>query len=299
MAGVCHNGIHMDTLQGIEDLKRWRGTTFVPTMGALHEGHCALIRRAASFGAPVVVSIFVNARQFAPGEDFDAYPRSLDADLAAAKQSGAAAVFLPSTDLVFPDGVDLRCPSLPGVAISPGLEDTARPHFFSGVCLVVARLFDLLLPARAVFGEKDWQQLKVIEAMVRDHADRFPLDIVSCPTSRDTDGLALSSRNAYLDEQQRDRSTALWRALQLAQSADGIVAAEHAMGTCLNAAGLDVEYAVVRDAQTLEPLDATAEAHVHVRHPESLPAMRALIAARLDNVRLIDNAPFPATYTST
>ncbi len=289
----------MDTLQGIDDLRRWQGATFVPTMGALHEGHCALIRRGAAFGSPVVVSIFVNAHQFAPNEDLDAYPRSLNADLDAAERSGAAAVFLPEADLVFPNGVDLHCPSLPRVATSPGLEDACRPHFFPGVCLVVARLFDLLLPARAVFGEKDWQQLKVIETMVRDDAERFPLDIVGCPTSRDTDGLALSSRNAYLDERQRGRATALWRALQLAQSADGVVTAENAMSTCLSAAGLEVEYAVVRDAQTLEPLDAINEDRLHLSNPRSFPAMRALIAARLDNVRLIDNAPFPATYTSS
>ena len=289
--------LHMDTLQGIDDLRRWRGATFVPTMGALHEGHCALIRCGAAFGSPVVVSIFVNAHQFAPDEDLDTYPRSLNADLDAAQRSGAAAVFLPEADLVFPNGVDLHCPSLPHVATSPGLEDACRPHFFPGVCLVVARLFDLLRPARAVFGEKDWQQLKVIEAMVRNDAERFPLDIVGCPTSRDADGLALSSRNAYLDEQQRGRAAALWQALQLAQVADDVGAAENAMNACLNAAGLDVEYAVVRDTETLERSDAIDGDHLHLIDPQPLPAMRALIAARLDGVRLIDNAPFPAAHS--
>jgi pantoate--beta-alanine ligase len=273
----------MDTLHGIDDLERWRGATFVPTMGALHQGHCALIRQGLTFEAPVVVSIFVNEHQFAPGEDFDTYPRTLDADLSAACDAGASAVFLPSADLVYPPGAAAQFSPLPRVATMPGLEDACRPRFFPGVCLVVARLFDLVRPARAVFGEKDWQQLKVIEAMVQRDTKRFPMDIVGCPTSRECDGLALSSRNAYLDAQQRVRATALWRALELAKSANGADEAEQAMVSCLQAADLCVEYAVVRDAETLGD-------------PDVMRPLRALIAARLDSLRLIDNAQFSATH---
>jgi len=287
----------MDTLHGIDDLERWRGATFVPTMGALHEGHCGLIRCGVAFGAPVVVSIFVNEHQFTPGEDFETYPRSIDADLDAARAAGAAAVFVPTTDLVFPGDTAVHSPKLPRVATAPGLEDACRPHFFAGVCLVVARLFDLVQPGRAIFGEKDWQQLKVIEAMVRDNADRFPLDIVGCPTGRADDGLALSSRNAYLDDQQRGRATALWRALEAAQQAHahgGAAKTEQAMDACLRAAGLDVEYAVVRDAETLDaPISTGPNKEADAQRP-----LRALIAARLDSVRLIDNAGlhFPAIH---
>jgi pantoate--beta-alanine ligase len=360
----------MDTLHSIDELRPWLGATFVPTMGALHGGHCDLIRCGTRFGSPVVVSIFVNAHQFAPHEDFETYPRSIEADLAAAKDAGAAAVFVPNHDVMFPADVDLPSHTLPRVATAPGLEDASRPHFFPGVCKVVARLFDLLQPKRAVFGEKDWQQLKVIEAMVQGDKVRFPLDVMACPTSRASDGLALSSRNAYLDEPQRTAATAIWQALQLAvQNVSGaaltgapctgdaaIDDAENAMRRCLDTAGVDVEYAVVRNAQTLEPvrrfalarMDESAGVSDLVRDvesdcandfiseaesdpkaagssghppgssghppssglnysqpapidpesnsPESNGPLRALIAARLGSIRLIDNLHLSATH---
>ncbi len=246
-------------------------------MGALHEGHLSLIRQGTQMGAPVVVSIFVNPTQFAPHEDFDQYPRPLDRDLDMAAKAGAAAVFVPAAECVYPPDVPVAAPSLPPVATTPGLEDGHRPHFFTGVCAVVARLFDLVRPAKAIFGEKDWQQLQVIRAMVAADPSRFPLQIDSGPTLREADGLAMSSRNAYLDPAQRDQALALSRALGLAQGLDPI-AAEAAMMACLVDAGLTVDYAVVRDAVSLGP-------------PSADRPSRALIAASLGSIRLIDNGP--------
>lgn len=268
----------MDTLHGIDDLERWHGATLVPTMGALHEGHCDLVRQAIRHDAPVVVSIFVNPRQFAPSEDLATYPRTLELDLAAARAAGAQAVFVPRETDVYPDGELIECPPLPRVATEPGLEDGSRPHFFTGVCTVVARLFDLIQPARAIFGEKDWQQLQVIQAMVEADQDRFPLQVEACPTLRDDDGLALSSRNAYLTAEDRHRALALWRSLELARDASDVDAAEADMRTHLEASNLQIDYAVIRDASTLEPPTAPGR------------PLRALIAARLEDVRLIDNA---------
>lgn len=267
----------MDTLHGIDDMKLWQGATFVPTMGALHEGHCDLIRLGHSLGGPVVVSIFVNPRQFAPDEDLATYPRSLDQDLSAAHNAGADAVFLPEASDIYPSGAADPAPELPRVATAPGLEDGFRPHFFTGVCAVVARLFDLLKPTRAVFGEKDWQQLQVIRAMVELHPNRFPLEIVPGATKRDEDGLALSSRNVHLTDDMRPRALALHRSLHEAVRAPDIDSAQDAMRSHLEASGLDIDYAVVRDARTLEPptRDGTP--------------LRALIAARLEGIRLIDN----------
>ena len=248
-------------------------------MGALHEGHCALIRRGVLTGHPVVVSIFVNPSQFAPHEDFSRYPRPLDADLAAAEAAGAAAVFVPTMETVYPADDPPATPPLPSVATAPGLEDHWRPKFFAGVCRVVARLFDLVQPSHAVFGEKDWQQLQVLTAMVQADTTRFPLHIISGETVRDADGLALSSRNAYLRGDQRQRALALHRAMQIAQSVPDVPEAQQAMLTELAAAALDVQYAVIRNAATLE---APSDPHA---------PRRALIAGSVDSIRLIDNGP--------
>jgi pantoate--beta-alanine ligase len=267
----------MDTLQGIDELGPWRGCTFVPTMGALHEGHCALISQAADRGGKVLVSIFVNPSQFAPHEDLDRYPRELDKDLTAAAAAGADAVFVPDLELVYPPEQQIATPDLPEVATRPGLEDAQRPHFFGGVCRVVARLFDLVQPSSAIFGEKDWQQLQVIRALVRREPKRFPLQIVSGPTVRERDGLALSSRNAYLHEDERPRALALHLALQAAATTSNVAQGEAAMRAQLDKANLRVDYAVIRDARTLVPcVDANAP-------------RRALIAAWVDSIRLIDN----------
>ncbi len=258
---------------------------FVPTMGALHEGHLALIRRAVELAGTVVVSIFVNPTQFGPGEDFQKYPRTLEADLLAAEQAGADIVFTPDLQTMYPGygtptGVTVDTPPLPATATEPALEDYHRPGHFAGVCQVVARLFDLVMPRFAVFGEKDYQQLLVLSAMVRANDTRWPhLQVIAHPTLRDDDGLAMSSRNRYLTPAQRQRALSVSRALQTASDCETAESAESAMRSLLLAQNLVIDYAVVRHARTLMPLRGTTE-----------PA-RALIAARVDSVRLIDNAP--------
>jgi len=269
------------------ELADFHGGTLVPTMGALHAGHLSLIRRAALLTRPVVVSVFVNPTQFAAGEDLGAYPRRLDADCEAAAAAGADVLFAPPASVVYPAGEVVDAPPLPPVATRPGLEDARRPTHFAGVCQVVARLFDLVRPRFAVFGEKDYQQLLVVEAMVRGAAagGRWPdLEIVRTETVREADGLALSSRNEGLAPSERLRAVALSRALAAAAAIDaaaGPTAAERALRLTLEAADLDVDYAVVRDAVTLAPLSDFAR-----------PA-RALVAARLGSVRLIDNSAVP------
>jgi pantoate--beta-alanine ligase len=249
-------------------------------MGALHEGHRALIRRAASAGSPVVVSVFVNPTQFAPGEDFDRYPRSLERDVQLATEAGADVVFAPDLITMYPPDAHPGIPLLPAVATEPGLEDAHRPGHFAGVLQAVARLLDFARPATAVFGEKDYQQLRAVSDMVQASGDRWGhLRILSHPTVRESDGLALSSRNGYLDPRQRERATGLYQALQSAQSASDPQGAEDAMTERLEEFDLQVDYAVVRDAKTLMPPLSTAR------------PMRALIAAKVDQVRLIDNMP--------
>ncbi len=186
---------------------------FVPTMGALHEGHGSLVRRAAEGGRPVVVSIFVNPTQFGPKEDYARYPRTLDSDCALLEPLGVAAVFVPSVEAIYPRGleaarVESAALALPDVATMPGLEDSCRPGHLAGVALVVGRLFDLVGASAAYFGEKDFQQLRLVEDMVEggveaDHARFGGLKIVRCATIREKDGLAMSSRNRYLSADER------------------------------------------------------------------------------------------------
>jgi pantoate--beta-alanine ligase len=261
------------------------GCSFVPTMGALHEGHGSLVRRAAADGRPVVVSIFVNPTQFGPSEDYARYPRTLDSDCALLEPLGVAAVFVPSVEAIYPRGLEAArteaaATELPEVATRPQLEDACRPTHFGGVALVVGRLFDLVRPARAYFGEKYYQQLRLIEDMVAADRGRYgSLEIVPCPTIRERDGLAMSSRNRYLAPEQRDAALALSRALQIAHSAQRVATAERLMRDTLDAHGLETEYAVVRDARTLMPVTGFER------------PTRALIAVRLGSTRLIDNAP--------
>lgn len=261
------------------------GCGFVPTMGALHEGHGSLVRRASADGRPVVVSIFVNPTQFGPSEDYARYPRTLDSDCALLEPLGVSAVFVPSVEAIYPRGLEAArteaaATELPEVATRPQLEDACRPTHFGGVALVVGRLFDLVRPARAYFGEKDYQQLRLIEDMVAADRGRYgSLEIVPCPTIRERDGLAMSSRNRYLAPEQRDAALALSRALQIAHSAQRVATAERLMRDTLDAHGLETEYAVVRDARTLMPVTGFER------------PTRALIAVRLGSTRLIDNAP--------
>jgi pantoate--beta-alanine ligase len=259
------------------------GGSFVPTMGALHEGHLALIRRAADFERPLVVSLFVNPTQFGPNEDFDAYPRQFEADVEASESAGADVIFAPAVEAMYPPEEETPIPALPDVATKPRLEDARRPGHFAGVCQVCARLFDLVRPRHAIFGEKDYQQLLVIMAMVESEGDRWPgLEIVPHETIRDPDGLAMSSRNAYLTAEQRERALGICRALHAARSVDEPAKAEQVMRSTLEAHELEIDYAAVRDAETLLPIRS-------FRRPA-----RGLIAATVGNVHLIDNMSLEA-----
>ncbi len=241
-------------------------------------------------GGPVVVTVFVNPTQFGAGEDLDRYPRTFDADLALAQASGAHAVFAPAPEEIYPRGIEAArtesaALALPAVARDPGLEDSCRPGHFGGVCQVVARLFGLTRPRAACFGEKDFQQLRLIEELVS-HPEIAPecpsgIEIVRCPTVREHDGLAMSSRNRYLAPDQRDQALGLYRALQSCMAAQRIATAELLMRGTLEEHGLEVEYATVRRAIDLMPATDFHE------------PTRALIAARLGSVRLIDNMAFP------
>lgn len=267
-------------------LESLHGGTFVPTMGALHEGHLSLVREARRRGGPVVVSVFVNPTQFAPGEDFDAYPRGLDRDAALAAEAGADAIFAPSAASMYPEGPEAAVAAaaafpLPDVAQAPGLEDADRPRFFGGVCLVVDRLLRQVRPSAAIFGEKDWQQLQVVDAMVRSDESLANIEIVPGAIVRDPDGLAMSSRNSRIPPEERDRALGLPRALQVAHAAQHPDTAERLMVETLEAHGLEVGYAVVRDPRSLGPVQGFEE------------PTRGLVAATLrwdgGSVRLIDN----------
>jgi pantoate--beta-alanine ligase len=248
----------------------------VPTMGALHEGHRTLVRAAKELGGSVVVSVFVNPTQFGPGEDFERYPRTWDADLAALAEEGADVVFHPPVEEVYPPG------SL-GVTVQPGplggvLEGAVRPGHFAGVLTVVAKLFGLVRPDVALFGEKDYQQLTLIRAMARELA--LGLEVVGVPTVREDDGMALSSRNRYLTTEQRASSAALSRALRAGADAgpDGADAVLTAARDVLAAAPeLVLDYLELTDPE-LGPAPAAGPA-------------RLLVAARAGSTRLIDNVP--------
>jgi pantoate--beta-alanine ligase len=253
----------------------------VPTMGALHDGHLDLVRRAASLADRTVVSIFVNPAQFAPTEDFGRYPRTLERDWVALGDTPCSAVYAPTVDDMYGAGfatqVTVRGPA-------EGLESVARPHFFAGVATVVTKLFTQCTPDIALFGEKDYQQLKVVTRLASDLD--LGVEIVGAPTVREPDGLALSSRNAYLSDEERAIAPKLHATLaDLARDiADGveIEAATARARAKLTEAGFAVDYVEVRDAETLQPVAGV--------HRESL---RALAAARLGATRLIDNLAVP------
>lgn len=257
----------------------------VPTMGALHAGHAALIAAAAEHArrrripAGAMVTIFVNPTQFNNPADLARYPRTLKTDLEACQAAGAASVFAPTPETVYPPDAPIPVPPLPPVATEPGLEDRHRPGHFAGVAQVVRRLFDLCRPASAVFGEKDWQQLRLIAAITS--RDQPQIEIIPSPTVREPDGLAMSSRNVFLTPTDRARALAISRALTTAGSAPTPTDAEADMRAVLSDAGIQPEYAVVRDAATLGPCGAGPK--------------RALIAAPVGPVRLIDNQPWPTS----
>ena len=254
----------------------------VPTMGALHAGHVALVRLARRRADRVVVSIFVNPTQFAPHEDLATYPRTMAADLAALTRERADLVWAPNAALMYPEGFATRItPEGPALA---GLEDRFRPHFFGGVATVVAKLLLQCLPDIAVFGEKDYQQLKVVTQLAKDLA--IPVKIVGGRTVREKDGLALSSRNAYLSAQERAAAPTLYRVLR--RCADLIrqgrpIATALAQGRKeIEREGFVLDYLEARHAETLKPL----------RRADSNP-VRLLVAARIGATRLIDNIGIP------
>lgn len=253
----------------------------VPTMGYLHEGHAALIRRARAECDLVVVSVFVNPKQFGPAEDLARYPRDLERDLGVAGEAGADLLFHPDAAEMYPGG-HATTVSVGGVSGPP--EGHARPGHFDGVSTVVLKLLNIAQPERAYFGEKDWQQLAVVRRMVRDLD--VPTEIVGVPTLREASGLALSSRNSYLTPEQRGRAAILVRALGAVQAAAG--AGERDLAR-LRQAGLDVLAAdpeVRLDYLTVVDGDMRERARV-----DDGPMTRVLVAARMYGVRLIDNLP--------
>jgi pantoate--beta-alanine ligase len=265
----------------VADLRKLVGelpgpVALVPTMGALHEGHRTLVRAARERAGSVVVSVFVNPTQFGPGEDFERYPRTWDADLAALAEEGADVVFHPRVEEVYPPGAA-------GVTVEPGplgsvLEGAVRPGHFAGVLTVVAKLFGLARPDLAFFGEKDYQQLTLIRAMARELA--LPVQVVGVPTVREDDGMALSSRNRYLEPGQRAAAAAISAALR-AGAAAGPDGAEAVLAAAR--AVLEAEPSLLQDYLELTDTDLGPA-------PAAGPA-RLLVAARAGTTRLLDNAP--------
>lgn len=246
-------------------------------MGALHAGHFALVQAAQRRAHRVIVSIFVNPTQFAPGEDLATYPRTFAADIAALAKSNVEMVWAPSTATMYPDGFATRI--VPEGAAKAGLEDAFRPHFFAGVATVVAKLLIQCEPDFAMFGEKDYQQLRVVAQLARDLG--LKTKIVGVTTKRERDGLALSSRNRYLTATEHTAAPMLYRILK---ECAGEIAAGKPIGDALHAgraaiagAGFTLDYLEARDAKTLAPV---------VSHTQPI---RLLVAARIGKTRLIDN----------
>jgi pantoate--beta-alanine ligase len=262
--------------------ERARGQTigFVPTMGALHAGHAALLDEARRRADLVVCSSFVNPKQFGPAEDLSRYPRRPEQDRALCETCGVDVLLMPDAAEVYPSGFDTQIHAGRRASI---LEGAVRPGHFDGVLTVVALLFAVVQPHFAVFGEKDFQQLTLIRRMARDL--RLTVEIVPMPVIRDVDGLALSSRNAYLSADERPRAAGLYRALMAAQdeAQRGVVDAGRIAGAARavleSTPGMSIDYVEVRDPRTLEPV-ATLDRDA-----------RLLLAARLGSVRLIDNGP--------
>ena len=254
---------------------------FVPTMGNLHAGHFSLVEIAKRHADRVVASVFVNPTQFGPYEDFARYPRTPEEDTVGLEAAGCDLLWLPSVETMYPSGTDgavrMHVP-----AVGDTLEGAHRPGHFDGVATVVARLFHQVQADVAVFGRKDYQQLAVIRAMVRDLA--FPLQVVAAPTLREADGLAMSSRNQYLSAEERPVAATIYRTLQAMRGGIGSghsrATVEAAAGAELRAAGFAPDYAVVRRPDLSEPADGEPGPRV------------ALVAARLGRTRLIDNLEF-------
>ena len=283
---VASDSHSIETVHDVASLRArladWRraGETIglVPTMGALHAGHMSLVDEAKKHVRRIVLSIFVNPTQFVPSEDFSAYPRTLEADVAKFASAGGDLVFAPAQAQIYPPGFATMF-SMSGPATA-GLEDRFRPTHFSGVATIVAKLFNQCRPDAAIFGEKDYQQLKVVERMARDLD--FETAIIGAPTVREQDGLALSSRNVYLSAKERAAAPALYAALRRCADAIGegalIEAALETARKTVAAAGFAIDYIEARHAESLAPLAAREAGPV-----------RLLAAATLGKTRLIDN----------
>jgi pantoate--beta-alanine ligase len=274
----------VDRVRSVISETRGRGKRvgLVPTMGALHEGHVQLIKECRALTDLVVVSIFVNPTQFGVGEDFDRYPRPLDQDLRHCEAAGANLVFAPSVLTMYPHGSRSTFVEVPG--LSDVLEGASRPGHFRGVATVVLKLFELVRPDLAVFGQKDYQQQLVIGRMVQDI--HVPVELTIVPTIRESDGLALSSRNRYLSSSERPAAAVLYRALTRAKQTvtGGERRAERVRQIMRETLELEAlvkpDYVEIADAETLEPLGDLRKGQRVV----------ALLAARLGATRLIDNA---------
>ncbi len=253
-------------------------TALVPTMGALHDGHVSLVRLAKRRATRVVVSIFVNPTQFAPSEDFSSYPRTWRADVAKLAAEEVDLIWNPHVKTMYPDGFATRI--LTEGPATAGLEDRFRPHFFGGVTTVVGKLFTQVRPDFAVFGEKDFQQLRVVRRMARDLD--LGVKVVGSKTVREHDGLAMSSRNVYLTPEERRRAPGLYRAMKEAarrlRAGDDIEAAIAGGAELAAGAGFTLDYFEVRHAETLAPIASANDGPI-----------RILTAARIGKTRLIDN----------
>jgi pantoate--beta-alanine ligase len=250
----------------------------VPTMGALHDGHVSLVRLAKRRASRVVVSIFVNPTQFAPTEDFGSYPRTWKSDVARLAAEDVDLIWNPDVKTMYPDGFATRI--VPEGPAAAGLEDRFRPHFFGGVATVVGKLFTQVRPDFAIFGEKDFQQLRVVTRMAGDLD--LQVKVMGSKTVRERDGLAMSSRNVYLSPQERQTAPVLYRALKdcvrRLRAGDDVTAAMAAGADMITAAGFTLDYFELRHAETMAPIASVKDG-----------PMRILVAAKLGSTRLIDN----------
>jgi len=265
--------------RALDQLRSRKATiALVPTMGALHDGHVSLVRLAKRRARKVVVSIFVNPTQFAPTEDFGSYPRTWKADLSRLAAEGVDLVWGPDAKAMYPEGFATRI--LTEGPATAGLEDRFRPHFFGGVTTVVGKLFAQCRPDFALFGEKDFQQLRVVARMAADLD--LGVRVIAAATTRERDGLAMSSRNVYLSPEERLKAPTLFRAMkqsaQMLRGGSDVEAAASVGRRLITDAGFALDYLEIRNAESLAPVASVKEG-----------PLRILVAARLGKTRLIDN----------
>ena len=279
----------MEIAKTIDEARAMRYSTqgkiaLIPTMGALHEGHLSLVKEGFKYADNVIFYIFVNPTQFAPGEDFETYPRSIEDDLKKLEAVGVKKVFIPEIEEIYPPE-EIPC-EVDVEALNGLLEGEYRPHFFGGVCRVLTKMFNIVQPHYAIMGQKDYQQLQIVTAMVRDMC--MPMKVIGAPTVREADGLAMSSRNAYLSEDERKHAVGIYKALKQAKNmieeggeTDPEVI-ESAMKDIISAHHFDaIDYATIRHPHTLQPFDCI--------EPSLSGGVVALVAAHMGKTRLIDN----------